>query len=241
VAPARCLVHCFRLSRRRKSLLYSRCHPHLAAQRPLPVLLQCLHRPPLRSQCRNFLRRAFHSAILAALRRSPRMKHLSFLLLAAACVLLPACAGYQLGGQKPTRLREIRTLAVPAFDNLTLEPRIAVNATNAAIKAIQNHGAYEIVPRDQADAVLKASVRNVHRTQFRSDRTNILRSSQMQVILDIQYSIEDRSGRVLYTNFVNGETQMLIDPNLQLSETQALEDAAQRAAIKLADDICEGW
>ena len=160
------------------------------------------------------------------------MKHLSFLLLAAACVLLPACAGYQLGGQKPTRLREIRTLAVPAFDNLTLEPRI---------KAIQNHGAYEIVPRDQADAVLKASVRNVHRTQFRSDRTNILRSSQMQVILDIQYSIEDRSGRVLYTNFVNGETQMLIDPNLQLSETQALEDAAQRAAIKLADDICEGW
>jgi hypothetical protein len=46
---------------------------------------------------------------------------------------------------------------------------------------------------------------------------------------------------VLYTNFVNGETQMLIDPNLQLSETQALEDAAQRAAIKLADDICEGW
>jgi uncharacterized protein YacL len=89
--------------------------------------------------------------------------------------------------------------------------------------------------------VLKASVRNVNRTQFRSDRTNILRSSQMQVILDIQYSIEDRSGRVLYTNFVNGETQMLIDPNLQLSETQALEDAAQRAAIKLADDICEGW
>jgi hypothetical protein len=62
------------------------------------------------------------------------MKHLSFLLLAAACVLLPACAGYQLGGQKPIRLREIRTLAVPAFDNLTLEPRIAVNATNAAIK-----------------------------------------------------------------------------------------------------------
>jgi outer membrane lipopolysaccharide assembly protein LptE/RlpB len=169
------------------------------------------------------------------------MKHLSFLLLAAACVLLPACAGYQLGGQKPIRLREIRTLAVPAFDNLTLEPRVAVNATNAAIKAIQNHGTYEIVPRDQADAVLKASVRNVHRTQFRSDRTNILRSSQMQVTLDIQYSIEDRSGRVLYTNFVNGETQMLIDPNLQLSETQALEDAAQRAAIKLADDICEGW
>lgn len=168
------------------------------------------------------------------------MKH-SFFLLLVACFLLPACAGYQLGAQKPAKLREIRTLAVPAFDNLTLEPRVGVNATNAAIKWIQNHGSYEIVPRSQADAVLKATVRNVHRRQFRSDRTNILRTSQMQLVIEIQYTIEDISGRTLYSNFVTGETQMLIDPNLQLSETQALEDAAQRAAINLANDICEGW
>jgi outer membrane lipopolysaccharide assembly protein LptE/RlpB len=177
---------------------------------------------------------------LAASRRRPRMKHLSLLVL-AACFLLPACAGYQLGAQKPAKLREIRTLAVPTFDNLTLEPRIGVNATNAAIKWIQNHGSYEIVPRDQADAILTATIRNVHRRQFRSDRTNILRTSQMQIILEIQYSIVDASGRTLYTNYVTGDTQMLIDPNLQLSETQALEDAAQRAAINLANDICEGW
>ena len=168
------------------------------------------------------------------------MKH-SFFLLLAACLLLPACAGYQLGAQKPAKLREIRTLAVPAFDNLTLEPRVGVNATNAAIKWIQNHGSYEIVPRSQADAVLKGTVRNVLRRQFRSDRTNILRTSQMQITIQIEYTIEDAAGRVLYTNTVNGDTQMLIDPNLQLSETQALEDAAQRAAINLANDICEGW
>ncbi|MFM2165753.1 MAG: hypothetical protein RIS79_124 [Verrucomicrobiota bacterium] len=168
------------------------------------------------------------------------MKHF-FCLPLAVCLLFPACAGYQLGAQKPAKLREIRTLAVPAFDNLTLEPRVGVNATNAAIKWIQNHGSYEIVPRSQADAVLKATVRNVYRRQLRSDRTNTLRTSQMQVTIEIQYSIEDISGRPLYSNYVTGDTQMLIDPNLQLSETQALEDAAQRAAINLANDICEGW
>lgn len=168
------------------------------------------------------------------------MKNLSLLFL-AACFLIPACAGYQLGVQKPAALRSIRTLAVPAFDNLTLEPRIGVNATNAAIKWIQSHGSYEIAPRSQADAVLKATVRNVHRRQFRSDRANILRTSQMQITLEIQYTIEDPSGRTIYSSNVTGETQMLIDPNLQLSETQALEDAAQRAAINLANDICEGW
>lgn len=168
------------------------------------------------------------------------MKYLTLPLL-SACLLLNSCAGYQLGNQKPAKLREIRTLAVPAFENLTLEPRIGVNATNAAIKWIQNHGAYEIVPKSRADAVLKATVRSVQRRQFRSDRANILRTSQMQITIEIQYSIEDPSGRVLYSHFATGDTQMLIDPNLQLSETQALEDASQRAAINLANDICEGW
>ena len=46
---------------------------------------------------------------------------------------------------------------------------------------------------------------------------------------------------MLHSSSVTGESQTLIDPNLQLSETQALEDAAQRAAINLANDICEGW
>ncbi|MBL9130610.1 MAG: hypothetical protein JNG86_05390, partial [Verrucomicrobiaceae bacterium] len=47
--------------------------------------------------------------------------------------------------------------------------------------------------------------------------------------------------KVIHTNYANGESYVILDPNLQLSETQALEDAAQRAAINLANDISEGW
>ncbi len=169
------------------------------------------------------------------------MKSILTLVLATTCLLFSSCAGYQLGGQKPHNLREIQTLAIPAFENMTLEPRLAVNVTNAVIKWVQNHGSYQLSTRSSADAVLVGTIRNIQRTQYRADRTNVLRTSQMQLTVAIDYQIKDPSGRVLHSSTVTGESQTLIDPNLQLSETQALEDAAQRAAINLANDICEGW
>ncbi|MBE7495629.1 MAG: hypothetical protein HS117_11825 [Verrucomicrobiaceae bacterium] len=167
------------------------------------------------------------------------MKHLLALLL-PVCLLISGC-GYHLGAQKPARLAHVQRLAIPTAENLTLEPRLGVLVTNAIIKHVQNHGSYEISTRDRADAVLVASIRNIYRSQFRSDRTNILRSSQLLMGLEISYRIEDPSGKVLHTNYANGESYVILDPNLQLSETQALEDAAQRAAINLANDISEGW
>lgn len=170
------------------------------------------------------------------------MNKISLLVLAiTASLLTPSCAGYRLGAQKPTPLREIHTLAVPAFENLTLEPRLSVNVTNAVIRAIQSHGSYQLSTKNSADGVLVGTIRNIFRTQFRSNRTNILRTSQMQLTVEIQYTIQDRNGKALYTRTASGSSQMLIDANLQLSETQALEDAAQRAAIDLANDISEGW
>jgi outer membrane lipopolysaccharide assembly protein LptE/RlpB len=169
------------------------------------------------------------------------MKYFFTLAFTVHALLLSGCAGYQLGGQKPHQLREVHTLAVPSFENLTLEPRLAVNVTNAVITKLQSHGSYQLANRSNADAVLVGTIRNIQRNQFRADRTNVLRTSQMQLIVAIDYQIKDRSGRVMHSNSVTGESQTLIDPNLQLSETQALEDAAQRAAINLANDICEGW
>ena len=164
-----------------------------------------------------------------------------FVLLLPLCLVLSGCAGYRLGAQKPSQLSHIQRLAIPTVENLTLEPRLGVLVTNAIIKQVQNHGSYEIVNRRQADAVLVGTVRNIYRSQFRSDRTNILRTSQMLMTIEIQYRIEDHNGKVLHNNYANGESYVILDANVQISETQALEDAAQRAAINLANDISEGW
>ncbi len=165
-----------------------------------------------------------------------------FLVLAPLCLLFSGCAGYTLGGQKPAHLRNVTKIAVPTFENLTLEPRLAVLVTNAVIKQLQNHGSYQIVSKGEADAVLEGKIQTISRSQFRSDRNNILRSSQILATLSSSYIIKETgSGTVLHNGNVFADSYIILDANLQLSETQLLEDAAQRLAYSLADEVSEGW
>ena len=165
-----------------------------------------------------------------------------FLLLASACLLLSGCAGYTLGSHKPAHLSKITKIAVPTFENLTLEPRLAVLVTNAVIKQLQNHGSYQIVSKSEAEAVLQGKISNINRTQFRSDLNNVLRTSQIMATLVCPFTITETStGKVLHNGSATADSYIILDANLQLSETQLLEDAAQRLALTLADQASEGW
>ncbi|MCX6853877.1 MAG: LptE family protein [Verrucomicrobia bacterium] len=166
----------------------------------------------------------------------------SIITLCSVALLLSSCAGYTLGGKKPTHLAGVTKLAVPTFENQTLEPRIASTVTNALIKQIQMDGSYQIVPEDEADAVLKGSVTRVGRTQFRSNRLNVLSTSQLQLTLSTQFTITDTtSGRPIHKGNSSASSYVILDTNVQNSEAQALEDAAQRLSGFIANEISEGW
>jgi hypothetical protein len=114
--------------------------------------------------------------------------------------------------------------------------------TNAIIKQIQNSGGYEIVSIDKAEAVLEGRVTNVDRSQFRADRRNVLRTSQLLMTLRVDYNIKDSVRNVLiHRGRAAADSYTILDANIQNSETQALEDAAQRLSVNVASDITEGW
>ncbi len=157
-------------------------------------------------------------------------------------VTLTGCAGYQLGGQKPAHLQRVTKLAVPTFENLTLEPRLGSLVTNAIIKQIQNSGGYEIVAMKDAEAVLEGKIIDVNRSQFRADRRNVLRTSQLLMTLRTEYTItEAGSTNIIHRGRGSADSYTILDRNIQNSEAQALEDAAQRLAVNVASDITEGW
>ncbi|MBL9117794.1 MAG: hypothetical protein JNJ83_22490 [Verrucomicrobiaceae bacterium] len=164
-----------------------------------------------------------------------------FSLLALASLLLPGCSGYQLGGTKPQRLSHITKLHIPTFENDTLEPRLAVMVTNAVIKQIQAGGAYEIVNADEADAVLKGRIDMIDRSQWRSVRTNTLRTRELLVRLRTGYKIIDGSGSTVHNGRVNSESYVVLASNFQVSERQALSEAAERMAVTLVNEISDGW
>lgn len=167
--------------------------------------------------------------------------NLRYLLLPLVALCLSGCAGYQLGSNKPSHLQSVTKLYVPAFTNDTLEPRLAVLVTNAVIKQLQAQGAYQIVSQDQADATLKGRISTIDRSQFRAVRNNTLRTSQLLVRLRAHFDVVDSSGAKLHSGRSVGESYVVLDPNFQTSERQAMAEAAERMSVTIATELSEGW
>lgn len=164
------------------------------------------------------------------------------LLLPVLALVLTSCAGYQIGTSKPAHLQAIRAIAVPTFSNDTLEPRLSVLMTNAVIKQLQTDGSYQIASEGSADAVLEAKITDIDRAQFRAVRTNVLRTSELRVDLRVDYKLKEAgTNKVLHSGRVFGGSYIVLDPNFQLSEHQAMEEASQRIAMTLVSEIADGW
>jgi outer membrane lipopolysaccharide assembly protein LptE/RlpB len=139
-------------------------------------------------------------------------------------------------------MEHIQSLAVPTFRNLTLEPRSAVLVTNNVVRQFQIDGTYQIKDSQNADAVLRGTIREFTRRQLRSARNNNLRTRELELILYVDYTVEDpASGSVLSRGTVNGSTSVFLDPNFQLSERQAIDDASRKMAEELVSRLTEGW
>ncbi len=154
---------------------------------------------------------------------------------------LVSCAGYKLGAVKPAALADISSMAIPTFINNTQEPRVSVLISNAVIGQMQTDGTYTIDTVDKADAVLRGTITNIERRQLRGARTDVLKTRELEVSVVVEFSIEDLgTGSEIDRGTVRGKTNIFLDPNFQLSERQAVQDAAERLAIALTSRLTEG-
>jgi hypothetical protein len=170
------------------------------------------------------------------------MKLFHALFLSVVALVLSSCAGYHIGINKPKHLAKIEKLAVPTFTNDTLEPRLSVLMTNALIKQLQVDGSYKIASKDKADGILECRIRRITRSPYRSVRTNVLVTSELRVDMYVDYKLKDAAtNAVLHSGRVYGSSYIVLDPNFQLSDHQAMEEGSQRIASQLVSEIAEGW
>ena len=174
---------------------------------------------------------------LVALRLAPVLA-----LALGTVVLWTGCAGYQLGQAKPAFLAEIHTLAVPAFRNNTLIPRLEGVVTDTVTKQLQQDGTYRIVSADQADAVLNCTIEKVTRTPERSVTGNVLLTNEFDLDLGVRYQLVERAtGKVLDSGRVNGTTNFFVGNDVQQDERQAIPLAAEQLAVRLVSVLSEGF
>ncbi len=124
-----------------------------------------------------------------------RVGSLLALALGALALASPGCglAGYT---AEPTYNPDVRSVAVPIFENKTFYRRVELNLTEAVTKAIEARTPYTVTSRDAADTVLRGRVRTVQQDL-------LSRTSEAAVAQEVQVTV--RAG-FTWENLRSGET-----------------------------------
>lgn len=167
-------------------------------------------------------------------------------LLLPLLLALSGC-GYHLGEIKPTPMRRVTTIAVPAFKNKTLLPRLEAQTADAVAKQFQQDGTYRIDSSDRADAIVEGTIVSVERQPMRVFANNVLQTSEFELTVTVQYQVIDRvTGAVLMKGSAVGVTPFFTESDRVNSDLVTFQNmnypiAAQRMAEKLVGKVAEGW
>jgi PBP1b-binding outer membrane lipoprotein LpoB len=175
-------------------------------------------------------------------------------LIAAASLILSGCAGYHVGPIKPTPMKEVRTVAVPTFTNLTLEPRLEVLMATALIRQLQQDGTYRVTSERDADAIVECTVNRIDRTPARGIRNDTGTSADFyqttEFTLNLQASLKVSSrttGETLAEREFTGNSSFFVSganprtANVNRDERQAIPQAAEDLATQITSFLSEGW
>lgn len=165
------------------------------------------------------------------------------LLLLILPIVLASCAGYHLGGQRPSHLAHVTSIQVPLFINKTQLTRADAYATNSAVDAILRDGSYTIGSANSADAILEGSVESIEYDQISSSRTDTLRSEEIRMEVTISWVLKDGKNptQVLEKGKSKGRTSFFAGDNLTIARTNALPDALERASQAMVSRIADGF
>ena len=154
-----------------------------------------------------------------------------------------SCAGYQLGGSKPSHLAHVKNIHVPLFENETLFIRAESHATNIAVDSLTKDGTYKISSEESADAILRGSITNIDYGQVSTSREDSLRSEELSLEVTIEWRLRDASNpsRILEDGRSRGSTKFFALDNLHTARTNAMPDALRRACESMTSRLADGF
>ena len=165
---------------------------------------------------------------------------------AAFALLASVACGYQTAGRADTIPDEVRTIAIPPFQNNTTEFKIEQYLAEAVTREFQTRTRYRVVNgEDGADATLRATVLTFFAIPANYD-PNTNRASTINTLTNLHVTLSEAgSGRVLYQNpnLQHRERyEVSADPRAYIEERQtALSRSSEAMARELVSAVLEGF
>ncbi|MEI9975348.1 MAG: LptE family protein [Ignavibacteriota bacterium] len=120
--------------------------------------------------------------------------------LALVPAFLLASCGYHIGGQGDLIPKTVKTIAIPEFNNGTVQYQVAPLLTASVVREFHSRTHYNIVTDPgKADAVLTGSVVNFSLLGGITTDPVTGRTTSSQLILTVQFNLTDHhTGKVIY-------------------------------------------
>jgi len=166
--------------------------------------------------------------------------------LAVVILMLASSCGYHVSGHADLLPSTVKTVAVPAFSNLTTRYKLTDRMPEAIAREFIVRTRYRVVPREEAaDVVLHGGVISYTSNPTILDpATGRASGVELHVILQVTL-VERATGKVLFTRpnlDVRERYQISTDPAQYFDESEsALARASQEAARMVVSTILESF
>jgi hypothetical protein len=161
-------------------------------------------------------------------------------------MVFSAGCGYKVSGHADLLPSNIKTIAIPAFGNVTGRYRLTEMMPRALTREFISRTRYQVVPDEAAaDAILRGAVVNYMFFPSVIDQASG-RAAGVQVLVVLQLTLYDRaSGTVLFTRptmEVRNRYEIAIDPKAYFEESDtALERVSQDVARTVVSSVLENF
>jgi hypothetical protein len=150
---------------------------------------------------------------------------------AVALLGLALSCGYHVGGRADLIPKDVRIIAVPAFQNLTTRYKLADKLSAALTREFLSRTRYQVVADPaHADATLRGAVVNYLSYPIVFD-PKTSRASTVQANVTLSLTMVDRAGKVLYTRpnlEVRERYEISVDQRAYFEESESAMDRLSR-------------
>ncbi len=153
---------------------------------------------------------------------------------------LTGCAHYHTGSALPA---EMRTIAVPPFENASGQPRAEVLATQAVLAEFRRDGTLRIVERENAALEMYGRIVSCKLQPMRSAHDSPLRTVEYRLTITAEVKVFDRAtGKVVAKlGKVTGDDIFRTQADLPSTERDALPRAAALLAKAIVRETLLSW
>jgi len=151
-------------------------------------------------------------------------------------VFLAGCANYSWRSTVPS---DMRSVAVPTFENRTMSERVGAVVTQSVLREFQREGTCKIARTGSSALEIQGVVTEATRHGVSYDRNYGRQASEYRYIVKVEASLVDKkNGKVLFENrpYV-GETTFLATQDVLTGEHDAAVRVGHDIARQIVDDV----